>query len=452
MKLTIGNLHTLAEVDATERDWLNGYLTVDGGKRFIDGNWKDAPPIRLYEPLGSSFPAGLTTLVMRAAEGEGFITVLADGRGFGPQPDPQVDLSWLRDYQREATMTAIIKTRGIIQHPTGAGKGHLLVALPVAVPCEWLMVVHRLDLVDQAIERYERLTGERVGRIGGGSWSEGRLTCATFASLSRALKKREPRVLNLLGRVGGLMVDEAHTAAALSHYRVLMSCNAYYRIGFSATALARTDQRNILTVAALGPVIHKLRPDDLIEQGILAKPRIVMTPVEHTSDKATWQGIYGECIVRSNARNRAVVEAVKQAPKPCLLFVKEIRHGKNLYKLLSKAGLRADFVWGNSGSALRHGSVKMLERGQLDVLVCSVVFQEGIDIPSLASVVIASGGRSAIAALQRVGRGMRSNDGQKTEFEVHDFADRGHNWLERHTRERLKAYRDQGYEIHAGSK
>jgi len=247
--------------------------------------------------------------------------------------------------------------------------------------------------------------------------------------------------------VDGRVVHNCHCLPADSFWRVVMQAKrAYYRVGLSGTPLARGDRRSVLAIAALGPVVYRLRPDVLIEAGVLAKPRIVLLKVEQESSKPTWQGVYGECIVRSRTRNEAVVEAVKAATKPCLLFVKEVAHGRELEKRLGRAGLKSAFVWGRHSDEWRRTAIDQLVRGAIDVLVTSVIMQEGTDIPSLESVVVASGGKSAIAALQRIGRGMRSDGGRKATFEVFDFEDVGHRWLERHTKERLRAYRSEGFE------
>ncbi len=58
---------------------------------------------------------------------------------------------------------------------------------------------------------------------------------------------------------------------------------------------------------------------------------------------------------------------------------------------------------------------------------------------------IANGGRSVIAALQRIGRGMRVTSDKNT-FQVWDVADHGCKLLERHTKARVRAYTSQGYE------
>jgi superfamily II DNA or RNA helicase len=142
--------------------------------------------------------------------------------------------------------------------------------------------------------------------------------------------------------------------------------------------------------------------------------------------------------------------------------VTQVKHGKALCSLLERNGLKAEFAWGEKETSMRHAALKRLERGETEVLVANGIFQLGIDLPSLKSVVIATGGKSVIAALQRIGRGMRADaKTNKTTFEVFDIYDKGCGCtedkdrddpphvgcriLEKHSKERLKAYRSEGF-------
>ena len=452
MKFEVHNLYArLGEASDEERAFLfheppltyrqGGFVTVRGKRRHVD------KVHRLYNPMNRTIPSGMVGAVSKAAERAGLAVELKDSR-VRPSLVCAPDLDWLYDYQATAVQRVLDMTRGILWMPTGSGKTEVAVGLSQAVEGRWLFLTHRKGLMGQAADRYELRTGEVAGRIGEGNWSEERFTVATFQSVSRALKARKPEALRLLESVDGIIVDECHVLPASSFWAVVMATkNAYYRVGLSGTPLARDDQRSRLAVAALGSVIYRLRPQELQERGVLAKPTITMTTVEQNSSKPTWQGVYGECIVRSAVRNRVVVDATLRASTPCLLFVKEIKHGRELVARLGKAGLVAEFTWGKHSDDWRKNCIASLERGALDVLVCSVIFQEGTDIPSLASVVIASGGQSAIAALQRIGRGMRSDGGKKKTFEVYDFNDTGHKWLEKHSKARRKAYQAEGFDV-----
>lgn len=326
-----------------------------------------------------------------------------------------------------------------------SGKTECGIALTRVFPCRWLFLVHRSTLLNQCAKRYELRTGLTAGRIGAGKWEpEPFFTVATLQTLYRNL---DGRAGELLRQVDGIIVDECHTSAASSFLRTInRTTSAYYRYGLSATPLARGDRKNILVHGALGPVIYRVKPERLIEAGAISRPKIIMVPLYQDSERQTWEGVYRECVVRSKERNELIARSIDEVPKPALVFVKEIKHGRRLLRMLERAGHNARFVWGTDSESARDTAVEQLQRGDIDVLICSVIFQEGVDIPNLRSVIVAAGGKSTIAALQRIGRGMRVTE-DKTEVVVIDIADSGHRWLERHTKERTKAYKKEGYKV-----
>jgi len=445
--------------------------------------------IQMYNILTDAFPSGFVPMVVDAAREEGMQVEIVDKRVRPPGFDPNADLAWLRDYQDGAVRTVVKHDVGILWEPTGAGKTELAVGCVRVWGCKTLFVVHRSTLMDQAARRYEqraldgsmftaaeeamhRLTGKMVGRIGEGEWSVGdRFTCATFQTIAAALKRGDQRAFNLLNEVEAVIVDECHVLPADSFWSVVHNLQrAYYRVGLSGTPLARGDRRSMLAIATLGPIIHRTRTSELIDGGVLAKPHIRMVEVPQRSDARTWAAVYREAIVGSAHRNKVVVQAALKAEKPAFVFVKEVKHGKAIERALWNAGLRAAFVWGTHNTEQRQRQVRDLVAGRLDVIVCSVVFQEGMDVPELRSVVVASGGKSVIATLQRIGRGMRvekdaAGNVIKNTFEVFDIADTGcgcreaaklmgHEgfgihpgckWLEHHTKERRDAYLGEGH-------
>lgn len=455
MWLETWNLNTkLVRATDEEKNWLRDYLTFeDASARFKK---RDAT-VRLFNLFNNTFPSGFISLVQKAGKEEGFQVQLLDKRTPPCTPDASADLAWLRDYQREAVDKVVQRGRGILWLPTGAGKTEVAVGLTRALPCRWGFLVHRTNLMDQAAERYEMRGGQLAGRIGEGVWDIPRdctFVCATFQTLYAGLQGGDLKTTELLEGLDGLIVDECHVLPADSFWKVAMATpNAHFRVGLSGTPLARGDRRSLLAIAALGPVVYRVKSGLLIERGVLARPKVRMVTVTQVSEKKTWQGVYGDCVVRGTPRNRALVNICLRSAKPCFVFVKEVSHGKKLVDMLGKAGINAHFVWGSHSVDYRKSLVKRLVMGHFDVLVCSVIFQEGIDVPELRSVVVGSGGKSVIATLQRLGRGMRverDKDGNVVEggdeFEVWDIDDRGNKWLERHSRARRNAYSGEGFE------
>jgi superfamily II DNA or RNA helicase len=443
----------IREATLQETLWLKDYLVYEvEGARFTPqykAGWWDGK-VKLYYK-GDLFPVGLLKTVKKAAAQENFTLEFNDKRIVPCLPDETVDLSWMRPYQRTAIKHAEDYVDGILWIATGGGKTECFIGMAMRLPCRWLFIAPQKDLVHQAAERFEKRTGERPGIIGDGIWNPNeRVTFATFQTLDQALDKKSPRKAEVdafLAQQGGLCVDEAHTLGADSFWKVAMACkNAYYRIGLSATPLARGDKRSIYAVAALGPVIYRVRPTTLIDAGILAAPIIHMVPLRQDHPGNRYGDVYEALVVNSQLRNKLVCDMTMCATRPGLVFVDHVDHGRTITKALQRMGLNAEFVHGKHGTIQRKGLIERLNRADLDFAVATKVFKVGVDIPDLRSIINGAGGKSKIGAVQMLGRGSRKPDG-KDSFEFWDVYDRGNKWTSRHAHERYKAYEAEGYKV-----
>ena len=487
MRWRVRNLTTLVEGYTTaEARGLESYLSyVD--RAFRPGTRPKEKRISLFTRTFDDFPTGFCPQAWRAAQEDGLSIEVVDERVRPCEPDPDADLEWLRHHpavegeithEVEAVAAATAKKRGIIWVPTGGGKTEIAIGLTRSLPCRWLFLVHTVDLLQQTADRYTKRTGLKAGIVGDGRYDvpdDCTFVVAGFQAIHRGLEDGRADIQHLVTLwAQGLAVDECHSLGASTHLSTVMQTqSAYYRVGFSGTPLARGDNRNLLIVGALGPVIYRIKPQLLIKLGLLAQPKIRMVRYQHKPEGKTWRGVYSKRIVSNTERNRLVVDVVQRAEKPCMVFVNHVKHGRDVVKRLEKAGLNARFAYGAKSTVQRKELLVQLERGYLDALVCNNIFDVGIDVPSLRSVVIASGMKSPIATVQRMGRGMRAEKG-KDSFEVWDIADVGcgcadndlpveddpflddpnakttHDpcrWLEKHMRSRRASYRKEGYYV-----
>lgn len=331
-----------------------------------------------------------------------------------------------------------------ITHNSVAAAG-IVASVPEA---RWLIVVPQSDLLEQFAKHIRERLGEEPGIIGDGQWHPQRITIATFQTLSRRMtKNRDQRAFSFMRSVQGMIVDEAHQCASGSFSFVCsQAVNAFYRIGISATPLDRTDKKSVFVIAQLGGLIHKTSSAELRARGFLADATVKMVRCVQGSNAPTWPGVYGECVVRSKARNALVAQMAATAAKPALVFVNHVKHGATLLPLIRKAGLQAKLVWGEADTEERRDAIKDLVEGRLDVIVCSNVFAQGVDIPSLKSVINAAGGSSVILTLQRLGRGTRVTE-SKTTFEAWDVLDDGNRYLAKHGRTRQDTYEREGFKV-----
>lgn len=472
MWIEISNAYArVVKATQAEKSWLREYLSFRESGFFK----RKAAPIRMLNEITELFPAGFVPMVQRAAAAlppeDTFPIDLIDQRVPACKPDLTQDTDWLNHHpqatidpithQRAALEACLRYVRGILWMPTASGKTEVAIALAKICRCRWVYLVSSSQSADQAAARFTHRTGEAAGTIGEGAWNPQRFTAATFQTLYS--RSDSPEANALFAQADGLIVNESHTLPADSFWKVAMRFqSAYWRIGMSGTPLARGDRRSILSVAALGPVIFRVKPEELINIGVLARPKIRLIECKQPAPSAptkNWAKYERTYLVESQARNALVAAVARHIPKPGLVFVKMVEHGQLLTRALQRMGLSVEFLWGDHNLDERKAAIRRLVRGDLDLIVCSVIFNQDVDIPELRAVVNASGGKSIIATLQKLGRGGRTSKG-KVDFEVWDFADRSrcdctkvdncpgwHRWLQRHTKIRLKAYASEGYSV-----
>jgi len=123
-----------------------------------------------------------------------------------------------------------------------------------------------------------------------------------------------------------------------------------------------------------------------------------------------------------------------------VVMIKEIAHGEILSEILAKeVFLLHLFIHGSTPIERRTEILKDFQDGLVNILITSVILDQGIDIPNIDVLILAGGGASKIKSLQRIGRGLRINEG-KENLLVIDFADRTHRYLAKHSYERLNSY------------
>jgi superfamily II DNA or RNA helicase len=97
------------------------------------------------------------------------------------------------------------------------------------------------------------------------------------------------------------------------------------------------------------------------------------------------------------------------------------------------------FIHGDTPIEERTDAIQDFKNGVFKVLITSSILDQGVDIPNIDVLVFAAAGKSYIRAIQRVGRGLRINEG-KDKLTVIDFCDKTHRYLAKHSIERISAY------------
>lgn len=395
------------------------------------------------------FPAGLLPLLEQLCQMEGHELLVNDLRKRPPgEPDTSVwslfptDLSPF-EFQEDAAKTAIEQTAGMIKADVGGGKSLIAAMIVAAVPCRWVILVHKENLVNDLSSLFSALGIEHATHTS----KKRRVADVTIATYSSAKKPEHARAL--MSGAQGYILDECHTAAMQTAIDVLKHArDAYYRIGLSGTPIDRSDARSVVAAGYTGDIIYKIDTQELERLGRIVPADVRQVEFEHSvSTKVEFGAIYREMIVTNRRRNSVVAMMAILAQKPCIVFVTQKEHLELLLKLLKKNYSdpeRIAYAWGETGMDERRDTVQLMRDGELDILVASTVFQEGVNIPNLRSVVLAAAGRSVIRTVQQLGRGTRVASG-KDSFELWDVLDTGMEMFFRQAQVRGRNYRKRGY-------
>lgn len=350
----------------------------------------------------------------------------------------------LRPYQRAAVKAWRAAGEGTIVLPCGGGKTTTGLACIAETATPALILVHRWDLATQWIERAADQLGV-VAELVRGPDTRARLAIATFQAL--AAWSAEDRAA-LGARYGLVVIDEAHHVPAATWSAVLADLPGRHRLALTATP-ERADEKTPLLYAHCGRVVHEVQVSELEALGATLAPLVLTVPTRWRAPKGDDAGA---AMVDATGRNRKVVELVKDAAaggRRILVLVDRVAHAEALATKLRRAGVRADHVVGVLGATDRAQRLDGLRYGSLDALVATSVADEGLDLPEIDTVVLASPSAAIARVQQRIGRALRPRAGKQSPI-VYDLVDSGEN-ADRAFAARADLYRELGWTVEAAA-
>lgn len=372
----------------------------------------------------------------------------------------------LREYQAAAYLSAVGNHKfmddpigfhwpqGIIQIATGGGKTELAVAMCQGIPVPTMFVVHRKHLITQAINRFAEY-GITAGQIGDGVFDPNTagVTVATVQTLDRLFKEGDNEKIKQFLGAEQIFFDEAHLAAskiAVGNQLVGVSRQfrrAYYRWGLTATPFMKDEYSNQLLMGCTGDVLAKVSNDELIKKKYLTPPKVVMIEMPDIGPPKGWPECYDHGIVLNMTRNNRILEELTKCPKPAIVMCTRLAHAKSLSKMAENKGIRLPaIVQGATKNKERTKVIADLQSGKIKAIIATTIFDEGVDIPNLRTIILAGGGKSKVAALQKIGRGLRKAPG-KQEVLIVDFLDQTGKILKRHSAARKKIWLEEGFTV-----
>ncbi len=413
-----------------------------------DGKWHP------FDLLRGTFPTGLLRRVRRAIP----TAQVIDKRVKPPQYDLNPDILkgiTLTEYQLAGVIGILEEGRGVVGIGTGGGKTEVGIAVGMHVPGKCVFIVHRRDALAQTVERIKLRTGDDAARIGDGMWEDRAANDDTKFVV--AMPQTAGLDLKLFraqcGDASVIVLDEVHrTGGAASWYKVSQYIPAYYRVGLTGTPETGDAVKDRRLEASTGPVLLRVRASDLADAGILVHARVIFHRVSNMPVPGDYMTARRALIEDNEKRNNLIVQLASDATRNgerVLIICDTKRHERRIAEVLRGTGLRCTVLHGGHATGLRMQAKRELRAGVLEVVLCTPIWDDSIDLPELDTVILAAGGRSGLRVLQRIGRALRKSPG-KEKATIHDFYDTGNRIMESHSIARQRACKKEGFEIVKG--
>jgi superfamily II DNA or RNA helicase len=393
---------------------------VDKFEGTFEGLWNDAE-FEVYDPSSDDHRQKLRTALKAEKTASTSVVALFTLQAFPFQ---------LEILDRLAAERALHgRFRNLVVAATGTGKT-VIAAFDYLRACEragtrprLLFLAHRREILEQA-----RATFRQVLRDGafGELYVDGDVPEKwehLFASIHSAAGNLEERTTADHFRF--VVVDECHHAPADSYQKVMAKVRPEILLGLTATP-ERADGKSLLPdfdgrIAAELRLWHALDRQLLVPfeyYGIadaagteLDDIRWSRTgyPIGDLSNLYTGNEVRVDLIV-AQLRQRVVDPTRIRA----LAFCVSVEHAEFMAKALTARGIPAEVVHGGSDGDHRSSAPRRLRDRDINVLCTCDLYNEGVDLPFVDTLLLLRPTSSATLFVQQIGRGLRLFEGKTT--------------------------------------
>ncbi|MEU6478999.1 DUF3427 domain-containing protein [Streptomyces sp. NPDC047017] len=370
---------------------------------------------------------------------------LAQASGNTPTADQKINLSGLevRPFPHQRDMLERLRVerelrgrhRNLLVAATGTGKT-VMAALDYRNLCRaadgarprLLFVAHRKEILNQSLRTYrEVLDDASFGELLHAG-QEPREWNHVFASVQSLNVRR----LEQLARehFDVIVIDEFHHATASTYRRVIDHFSPKELLGLTATP-ERMDGRNVQDEFFEGRIAAEMRLWEALENDLLCPFHYFGIPDGTNLTNLGWQqGAYAErdlenLYTGNKARARIVVKQVEdKVSNPTAMralgFCVSKAHAHFMADFFRKANVRAVALDSDSPADVRAQALRDLRDGKLQVVFSVDLFNEGLDVPDVDTLLLLRPTSSATIFLQQLGRGLRRTE-TKPVLTVLDF-------------------------------
>ena len=228
-----------------------------------------------------------------------------------------------------------------------------------------------------------------------------------------------------------IVLDEAHHASAASYQKLIAHISPLSLLGLTATP-ERTDGADIRQDFG-GAFTHEIRLPEAVERALLSPFHYFGIPDLDGLDFSAlaWKrGVYDITELRNQLEsNRARAEWVMSQTERYVTDMKRLRglgfcvsvlHAEFMARFCNSRNVPSIALSGESQKELRSQAQRRLENHEICFIFTVDLYNEGVDIPSVDTVLFLRPTESLTLFLQQLGRGLRLHD-EKSHLTVLDF-------------------------------
>lgn len=339
-------------------------------------------------------------------------SLVLSGLEVRPHPHQQRILEAL-DAEREVHD----RHRNLVVAATGTGKTVVAAldyrALRARGAESLLFVAHRSEILQQALRTYrEVLTDGTFGELFGGGHRPEHWT-HVFANV-QSLSNHD---LSTLPPFDVMVIDEFHHAQAPTYRRLLDGVSAGELLGLTATP-ERGDNHDVRSFFDGRTAAELSLPDALTESllcpfhyyGIADTTDLRAVGWSRTTgyDTAALTSLYTGTRARTAIVLKTVAERVTDPhTMRALGFCVSVAHAEYMAQQFTAAGLPSEAVHGTTPADQRARLQQALRRGEVRCLFAVDLFNEGVDLPEVDTLLLLRPTESVTVFVQQLGRGLR---------------------------------------------
>lgn len=393
------------------------YITAERVGRYT-GNIERK--IKLYVKNGSSYilPFGCLKDIWKIRGNSSYELKFHDFRG-----SSMIGNINLYDYQKKALNAILGGKNGVLEAPCGSGKTQIGLQLIKEIGGKALWLTHTKKLLEQSKTRCETYFQGDFGTITEGHIQLGR--DITFATV-QTMCKIDPSVYQ--DEFDIVVVDECHHCVGsptkvMQFYKILTNCNARYKYGLSAT-LSRADNMICSVFYILGDLLYTIPKSDVGDKIIKAEHRKVDIDLKYDifdycdSDGTINNNNLLNMLSNNVSRNQYIISNILNVDKERfhkqLVLCHRVKQAEYLYQELNKQ-IPCNLVIG------RVSDKKRTFDGRVIIATYSLA-KEGLDIPELDVLHLATPQKNESTTLQSIGRIERNIEGKETPI-CYDYVD-----------------------------